>query len=202
MTPMETVRLTSVPRSGSSDDLPVSNIATIEAMRDLKAQRRALEVRELVLAAHDADLNAVLDETAPVLPGHETLRRFGGDGMPEVAEFAVLELAAALGMRDAAAAVLLGLALDLRHRLPSLWQMTLADQVPAWQAREIASATRDLDEHHAGLGRRSAGLPDGGPAGACVRHHHRRPRQAPAQGRPGDPPDRHHARRWRGSGTG
>ena len=132
-------------------DLPSSALGTVEAMRALKTQRRTLDVQEMVLAAHFADLNAVVDEPAHTLPGQETLRRFGGDGTPEVAEFCVVELSAALGIRDVAAAMMIGHALDLRHRLPNLWQLMLDLEVPVWQTREIAGATRDVDAHSAGL---------------------------------------------------
>ena len=132
-------------------ELPSSALGTVEAMRALKTQRRTLDVQEMVLAAHFADLNAVVDEPAHTLPGQETLRRFGGDGTPEVAEFCVVELSAALGIRDVAAAMMIGHALDLRHRLPNLWQLMLDLEVPVWQAREIAGATRDVDAHAAGL---------------------------------------------------
>ena len=56
-----------------------------------------------------------------MLPGVERLIGFGGDGTPEVAEFAPAELGAALGVSDTSAAMLIGDGLDLRHRLPRLW---------------------------------------------------------------------------------
>ena len=40
-------------------------------------------------------------------------------------------------------------ALDLRHRLPSIWAAAQAGQVPAYQARRIAHATRHLTAVHA-----------------------------------------------------
>jgi hypothetical protein len=33
-------------------------------------------------------------------------------------------------------------ALDLRHRLPELWQLIMTGGVPAWKARKVAQATR------------------------------------------------------------
>ena len=49
-------------------ELPSSALGTVEAMRALKTQRRTLDVQEMVLAAHFADLNAVVDEPAHSLP--------------------------------------------------------------------------------------------------------------------------------------
>jgi hypothetical protein len=43
-----------------------------------------------------------------------------------------------------AAQLLMADALDLRHRLPRLWQQILAGDVRAWQARKVAEATRLL----------------------------------------------------------
>jgi hypothetical protein len=50
----------------------------------------------------------------------ERLVLLGGEGTPEVAEFAAAELGAELQMSPWAAAQLIGDALDLRHRLPRL----------------------------------------------------------------------------------
>jgi hypothetical protein len=35
-------------------------------------------------------------------------------------------------------------ALDVRHRLPQLWQLIVAGGVPSWRARKVAQATRHL----------------------------------------------------------
>jgi hypothetical protein len=40
-------------------------------------------------------------------------------------------------------------ALDLRHRLPELWQHILAGAMPAWKARKVAQATRHLSRDSA-----------------------------------------------------
>jgi hypothetical protein len=73
----------------------------------------------------------------------------GGDGTPAVAAFAPESLAAALGMSPAAAASLIGDALDLRHRLPDLWRRIQARGVPAWHARRVAQQTRRLPKEGA-----------------------------------------------------
>jgi Domain of unknown function (DUF222) len=100
------------------------------------------EATRLQLAAHWADLHGVLDGAAArCLPGAERLIPLGGDGTPQVAEFAPAELGARWRMPAGAAMSLIGDALDLRHRLPRLWQLVLDGRVQPWVGRKIAQAT-------------------------------------------------------------
>ena len=73
-----------------------------------------------------------------------------GEGTPWVAEFAVCELAAALGLSDPAARRLVGDALELAHRLPLTWARIQAGQLPAWRGRRLAELTRNLSADAAG----------------------------------------------------
>jgi hypothetical protein len=57
-------------------------------------------------------------------------------------------------------------ALDLRHRLPELWQLIMTGGVPAWKARKVAQATRHLSRDSAmqvdaAVARAIVGLPWG-----------------------------------------
>ena len=61
-----------------------------------------------------------------------------------MAEFAPADLAAALGISHDAARQLLADALELAHRLPRLWDLVRAGEVPVWRARLIARETVDL----------------------------------------------------------
>jgi Domain of unknown function (DUF222) len=102
------------------------------------------------LASHWADLHGELDRaSSPALPGAEQMIRFGGDGTPEVAEFAPCELGAVLEVSTDSATALIADALDLRHRLPTLWQRVCAHEVTPWIAREIAELTRGLSREAA-----------------------------------------------------
>jgi uncharacterized protein DUF222 len=104
------------------------------------------ECRLVELAAHWADLHHP-DSQASVkrpLPGAERGRRLGGEGTPEVLEFAAAELGARLETSSGSARALMADALDLRHRLPELWQLIINGGVPAWKARKVAQATRHL----------------------------------------------------------
>ncbi len=112
-------------------------------------RRRTADVAEaelLAIAAHWADLHAVLDGDPDGfrVPGMEALVPLAGPGAPEVAEFAPAELGAALGMSSYAGQVLVGDALELRHRLPRLWARVQDGTLPGWRARKIAEHTRGL----------------------------------------------------------
>jgi Domain of unknown function (DUF222) len=107
------------------------------------------EVRRVQIAAYWADLHPGEGVVESRLPGTEHLVRLGGEGTPNVGDFAAAELGCALRMSDGAAARLIGAALDLRHRLPLIWAAAQAGQVPPYQARHIATATRHLSVEQA-----------------------------------------------------
>ncbi|HET6561073.1 MAG TPA: DUF222 domain-containing protein, partial [Marmoricola sp.] len=56
----------------------------------------------------------------------------------------VCELAAALGISEAAGRAYVGQAVELRDRLPRLWGRVMVGQVPAWKARQVAAETIPL----------------------------------------------------------
>ena len=106
-----------------------------------------LECQQLELArigpTHHPD--AKPDRANP--PGATRTR--AGRRHPEVLEFAAAELGASLQTSIGSARALMADALDLRHRLPELWQHILAAAVPAWKARKVAQATRHLSRDSA-----------------------------------------------------
>jgi hypothetical protein len=102
------------------------------------------ENRRLHIAAHWADLHPGDAVAESRLPGTEHPIQLGGDGTPTVGDFAPAELGCVLRISDGAARRLIGDALDLRHRLGLIWAAAQAGQVPAYQARHIATATRHL----------------------------------------------------------
>jgi len=121
--------------------------ATLAFAADARALADRAETRLIEAAAHFADLHGVLNGPADgsgSLPGMERLVQLGGEGTPAVAEFAPAELGAELQMSPAAAARLIGDALDLRHRLPRLWERVLAADVRPWIGRRTADTTRHL----------------------------------------------------------
>jgi len=68
-----------------------------------------------------------------------------GEGAPQVAEFAVAEFAAAIGLTTDSGKVLVGRAVEIAHRLPKLWKLLVAGRVAAWQARRVADHTLSLN---------------------------------------------------------
>jgi hypothetical protein len=133
-----------------NDLVELDAAATLAAAEANEHTLITAETRRLQLAAHWADLHpgdAVADSR---LPGAEHPVRLGGDGTPTVADFAPAELGCVLKISDGSACRLIGDALDLRYRLPRIWMAAQAGQVPAYQARHIASATRHLTVERAG----------------------------------------------------
>jgi Domain of unknown function (DUF222) len=132
-----------------------SDLVELDAARTLaaaEANEHALitaETRRLQIAAHWADLHPGEAVAQSRLPGVERRVRLGGEGTPTVGDFAAAELGCVLRMSDGAASRLIGDALDLRHRLPLIWAAAGAGQVPAFQARRLASATRHLTAEQA-----------------------------------------------------
>src|SRR6476620_2070988 len=108
--------------------------------------QRECEAQVLRIAAQVAILNNpdTLDPEVSALPGRERVRRFGGVGTPEVAEFAAVSLGARLGISSGSAHSLIADALDLMIRLPQLWRRVEALEVKASYARFVARRTRDL----------------------------------------------------------
>jgi hypothetical protein len=108
------------------------------------------ETRRLQIAAHWAALHPGDSVVENRLPGRQHPVRLGGDGTPTIADFAPAELGCVLRISDGSAARLIADALDLRHRLRLIWAAALTGQVPAYQARRIATATRHLTTNQAG----------------------------------------------------
>ena len=120
--------------------------------------RRVAEVAEarvLMLAVHWVDLHPVTVEHPAASPGAGDRRLIDGDpmpsvawlageGTPEVAEYAVEELGAVLGVPYGAAFALVAEAVAVCHRLPRCWERVHAGTLPAWQARRVARETRGL----------------------------------------------------------
>ena len=132
--------------------LPDTAGDTLAAVEGALAVRRAADVELFVLAAHWADQHPA--ETLygiPVgLPGRERVVMLGGEGTPEVAEFAAAELGVSLHQHPHAARNLIADALDVRHRFPGLWDLVTDEQaLEVWVARKIAAATRRLSQRQA-----------------------------------------------------
>ncbi len=124
------------------DDLDADG-TLVEVTASVVAERR-VQVRQVRLVLHWADLHGVV--SCPWLsgPGRERLVQPGGDGTPEVAEFAAAELGAVFQVSVGAGGALIADALDLRHRFPQLWATVQAGLVPVWIARRTVEQARSL----------------------------------------------------------
>jgi hypothetical protein len=137
--------MAAVPAFESEDG---TDAALLEAVREQTRLATRAEVRRLKLvvewcAAHEVDP----DESATYVEfGHDTGLALAGAGAPCVSEFAVLELAAALGLTPDACKRHLGQVLEVRYRLGRLWERVVALELPFWRAGRIAEHTITLPE--------------------------------------------------------
>ena len=93
--------------------------------------------------------------------GRERAVVLGGDGCPEILEFAIAEFGVMLGISPRVAADYLGQALDLRHRFPFLWARVLSGDATPWKACRIVADCKKLSEEAAArVDKRVAGLVD------------------------------------------
>ena len=83
------------------------------------------------------------------MPGADTMLELAGPGAPEVSEFAVIELAAALGRSTDSGRMLLSDAVEAKHRLPKIWQRLVDGQVQVWRVRRVTDLTRSLTQEAA-----------------------------------------------------
>lgn len=120
-------------------------LAYVGAERQAEARATA---RQLAAAVAWAGMHSTdsLDEAAVLVAGAEEALTIAGPGAPLVAEFSVLEFAAALGLATDAGRMYLGEAVELAHRLPQLYARVQSLDLPVWKARRIAKSTLDLPQ--------------------------------------------------------
>jgi hypothetical protein len=120
------------------------------------------EARLLALAVQLVHLHPVGEDTAVAsfadpsfVPdqGDPSGDHLAGEGTPQVAERAVVELAAAIGASYLSGCRLVADSLELRYRLPRLWTLVQAGRLQAWKARRVA-------QHTTGLGHRAVAFVD------------------------------------------
>jgi hypothetical protein len=145
-----------------------------QALSLIAASRRNADREEANLLAAVVtwvDLHPVTDQHPAATPRSKTRLcdagsvepPLGGVGTPGIAEFAVEELAAALGVGYPTGLQLVVEAVELCYRLPRLWTLVQAGDLQAWKARRVARETTGLsqaavdfvDRHVATTGRRN-----------------------------------------------
>lgn len=118
-------------------------LAEVEVLESVLAFAHERAVADVEEAAGWRSDTADSPGSAAALFGEQAVS-IAGPGAPLVAEFAPMELAAALDLSHEAALALLGDVLDLAHRLPRLWALVRDLRVPVHLARRAAQESRDL----------------------------------------------------------
>jgi len=126
-----------------SDAHDLDAAAVLTAAEGLTSEQRRQAVDELLLVLQWADLHGD-DPVEGRALGSDQLVDYGGEGTPLVRELCWAELAIARQAGLASTRHLAADALDLRHRLPLVWQAVLDLRLPAWVARKVAAMSRTL----------------------------------------------------------
>jgi uncharacterized protein DUF222 len=126
----------------------------LDRARTARSIEQTAAFEQLAMALEWARLHPCPPDERPAGWGDVDLHGEGivplaGAGAPWVAEFAPADLAAALGQSLDQAKALMGDALELRHRLPRLWDLAEAGRIPVWRARLVACLTKDLSREAA-----------------------------------------------------
>jgi len=128
--------------------------AALAAVKTRHAARKAADLALVVSVVDwavehtDHDPEPLCEEEAVFSP---TAMALAGVGAPVVEDFALYQLAAALGRTIDSASRWVGQILETRYRLPRLWERVAAGQVAPYRAFEIADATRALSVEGAGF---------------------------------------------------
>jgi hypothetical protein len=142
---------------------PDTAAAILVAARDRRRTADAAEAELLALAVdwaimHPAD--SIHEAATRILRGFgQTDLALAGPGAPTVAEYAVPEFAAVVGLSTGAGGRYLGEALELAYRLPRHWARVQSGDLQGWKARLVARETIRLspeaasyvDRHLAGV---------------------------------------------------
>ncbi|WP_342372320.1 DUF222 domain-containing protein [Propioniciclava soli] len=126
----------------------------LAALDHATAQLESAEVAQLICLANACDLHRI--DAAVIVDGCERLVSLGGDGTPQVGEFLAAEVGAMLRIGPGAAKRRLAQALNLRHRHPQLWDLTMRGLVRVWQAVWVADACVE-----AGISQQACAVVDG-----------------------------------------
>jgi hypothetical protein len=123
------------------DDDPAAVLAFARAQKKLEDQA----AREVMMAAAKwASMHTEDSLVGPADGWHETCLPLGGEGCPEVAEFAVDEYATALNRSTEAGRRYLSQAVEGHYRLTRCWARLVAGELQAWRLGFIADRTRPL----------------------------------------------------------
>ena len=130
---------------------PTPEQTLLDELRTHEAVARAAEIAKIQAAIEWAVAHEVmgLDDASFHAGFGEHGLTLAGPGAPLVGENAVTELAVALGLSTEGGRRLLGCALEVRYRLPRLWEAVCSGRCPWWRAKLVGEATMTLCEEGA-----------------------------------------------------
>jgi|tagenome__1003787_1003787.scaffolds.fasta_scaffold20987386_1 hypothetical protein len=117
---------------------PAAVLAYARAQKQVEDEAAAEVMRA---AVRWASMHSGASLVGPSDGWHESCLPLGGEGCPEVAEFAVTEFAAALGKSTEAGRRYLSHAVEGAYRLTRCWSRLDAGQLEAWKLGFIAERT-------------------------------------------------------------
>lgn len=129
-----------LPSLGDCDD-PAS---VLDFARARKAAEDDAGRDVMMAAARWASMHSTDSLVGPVDSWHERALPLGGEGCPEVAEFAVTEFAAMLGRSPASGRRYLAQAVEGAYRLLDCWRQLEQGRLQAWRLGMIADLTMSL----------------------------------------------------------
>jgi hypothetical protein len=111
----------------------------LDELAGADVRRMRAEADKLALAVRFVELNSPDD-----LAGFEAAREIAGAGAPVIPEYAIAAVSAALATSDHQARLLIGNAIEMKHRLPKLWALVQDLDVPVWKVAKVCRLTRVL----------------------------------------------------------
>ncbi|HWM72235.1 MAG TPA: HNH endonuclease signature motif containing protein, partial [Nocardioides sp.] len=118
-------------------------VGLLDAVRAELAARDAAEVRMLHRVVEFCAAHQVEEAEAATVTerGRDTGLALAGPGAPFVSEFAIIELASTVSMTADAGRRYVGRVLEVRHRLPLIWDRVESGDLAWWRAARIADHT-------------------------------------------------------------
>ena len=125
--------------AGADDPAAVLARARAQKLAEDDAAREVMKAAARWASMHSGD-----SLVGPSLAWHESALPMGGEGCPEVAEFAVIEFAAAVGRSTESGRRYLSHAVEGHYRLRRCWARLEAGELAAWRLGFIADRTQCL----------------------------------------------------------
>jgi hypothetical protein len=128
------------------DGTPLDKVQILRNVDLSRRQKRTAENRQLIMATCWADCHPAesIDPDQLEIAGGDRPIHPGGPDTPEMAGFAVAEFGVTLGLSIPSTERFIADALDLRHRLPRIWDRICRNEIDGLRGQLIARETRHL----------------------------------------------------------